>query len=78
MKHYISRGFIFDLIGCLPCYKIFNLFTTKTINENDGMLINTLSKFAHLYLLMGYFNYVADMPNVNYAYVMVSYNFVIA
>ncbi|XP_045447816.1 uncharacterized protein LOC123656152, partial [Melitaea cinxia] len=71
MKHYMSRGFIFDLIGCLPCYKIFNLFTTNTINENDGMLINTLSKFAHLYLLMGYFNYVADVPNVNFAYVMI-------
>ncbi|CAH2096427.1 unnamed protein product [Euphydryas editha] len=71
MKHYMSRGFIFDLIGCLPCHLIFNLFTTKTIGENDGMLVNTLSKFAHLYLLMGYFNYAADMPNVNFAYAMI-------
>ncbi|XP_046965855.1 uncharacterized protein LOC124534190 [Vanessa cardui] len=69
--HYVCRGFVFDLIGCLPCYQIINLFTTKTINESNGMLLDTISKFAHLYILMGYFNYIADRPNISFAFLMI-------
>ncbi|XP_050351167.1 uncharacterized protein LOC126773950 [Nymphalis io] len=69
--HYVSRGFVFDLIGCLPCYQIINLFTTKTINESNGMLLDTISKFAHMYIIMGYFNYLADRPNISFAVLMI-------
>lgn len=73
IPHYLSRGFIFDVIGCIPIYHIYNALMTTTINENDGMLITTISKFAHLYLLTGYFNYLADMPNTNFSFLMVSF-----
>ncbi|CAH2230056.1 jg20265 [Pararge aegeria aegeria] len=70
-KRYISRGFFCDVVGCLPWPDIINLFLTTPITENKEMLINTFSKFAHLYILMGYFNYLADMPNVNFAFLMI-------
>ncbi|XP_045772841.1 uncharacterized protein LOC123872557 [Maniola jurtina] len=70
-KHYMSRGFLCDLIGCLPWPEIINLFLAKPISENEAMLINTFSKFAHLYILMGYFNYLADCPNVNFVLLMI-------
>ncbi|XP_069359581.1 uncharacterized protein [Maniola hyperantus] len=70
-KRYISRGFLCDLIGCLPWPETINLFLAKPISENEAMLINTFSKFAHLYILMGYFNYLADRPNVNFVLLMI-------
>lgn len=36
------------------------------------MLINTFCKFAHLYILTGYLNYLSDRPAINAAYVTVS------
>ncbi|CAH0715726.1 unnamed protein product, partial [Brenthis ino] len=71
IPHYLSRGFIFDVFGCMPFYQTVSLFVTTTIEENDGMLIDTMSKFAHLYLLTGYFDYVADMPNINFCLLMI-------
>lgn len=70
-KHYVSRGFLCDVIGCMPWPDIINLFLTKPITKNEEMLINTFTKYAHLYLLIGYFNYLADMPNVNFPVLMV-------
>ncbi|XP_052741512.1 uncharacterized protein LOC112050590 [Bicyclus anynana] len=76
-RRYISRGFVCDLVGCLPWPDMINQFITEPITGNQALLINTFSKFAHLYLFIGYFNYMADMPNVNFAFLMIIKWFVV-
>nr|XP_032517842.1 LOW QUALITY PROTEIN: uncharacterized protein LOC116770465 [Danaus plexippus plexippus] len=71
IKNYVTRGFAFDVIGCMPIVEVINLISTENIKENDAMLINTLGKYAHLYLVFGYFNYKADIPTINFTYVMI-------
>ncbi|XP_072948799.1 uncharacterized protein [Epargyreus clarus] len=71
LLHYLSHGFILDIIGVLPVCDLTRMVMTKEIDENSSLFINTLSKFAHLYLLTGYFDYIADTPVVNMAYVMI-------
>lgn len=75
IKNYVTRGFAFDVIGCMPIVEVINLISTENIKENDAMLINTLGKYAHLYLVFGYFNYKADIPTINFTYVMVRIQF---
>ncbi|CAG4940809.1 unnamed protein product [Parnassius apollo] len=70
IKHYLVRGFLMDVIGVAPFYELFMLYLSKDIEDNDALLINTLRKFAHLYLVMGYFDYLADTPTLNMAYLM--------
>ncbi|CAK1580027.1 unnamed protein product [Parnassius mnemosyne] len=71
IKHYLVRGFLMDVIGVTPFYELFMVYLNKDIDENDALLINTLSRFAHLYLVVGYFDYLADTPTVDIALIMV-------
>ncbi|VVC87362.1 unnamed protein product [Leptidea sinapis] len=70
-KHYLSRGFILDVLGCAPMYLILNIILPSNIDENNEVLLNTIMKFAHLYMLLGYFNYIADSPTKNIAFYMI-------
>ncbi|CAK1580039.1 unnamed protein product [Parnassius mnemosyne] len=71
IKHYLARGFLMDVIGVTPFYELFMVYLNKEIDDNDALLINTLSIFAHLYLVVGYFDYLADTPTVNKALIMI-------
>lgn len=71
LYHYLTRSFILDITGALPWIEAIKPFISKHINDNNKMLINTASKFAHLYILFGYFNYIADQPTNNITYIMV-------
>ncbi|XP_045487137.1 uncharacterized protein LOC110995240 [Pieris rapae] len=66
-KHYLSRGFLVDVVGCVP---VKTILSTNT-GQNEAVLINTVSKFAHFYIIMGYFNYLADLPNRNMTFYMI-------
>ncbi|XP_045498248.1 uncharacterized protein LOC123696222 [Colias croceus] len=71
LKHYISRGFILDVIGCVPLHPLINVILSRQIDGNEEALINTTSKFALMYLILGYFNYLADLPHRNNALYMI-------
>lgn len=70
--NYISKGFLLDLIGALPVYQIAQLFLTQNISVDNCLLMNTICRFAHIYILFAYFEYISDLPTVNIAYLMVS------
>ncbi|CAG4956404.1 unnamed protein product [Colias eurytheme] len=71
LKHYISRGFILDVIGCVPLHPLINIILSRQIDGNEEALINTTAKFALMYLILGYFNYLADLPHRNNALYMI-------
>ncbi|VVC87363.1 unnamed protein product [Leptidea sinapis] len=52
-------------------YLILNIILPSNIDENNEVLLNTIMKFAHLYMLLGYFNYIADSPTKNIAFYMI-------
>ncbi|XP_026726642.1 uncharacterized protein LOC113493057 isoform X3 [Trichoplusia ni] len=69
--NYISKGFILDIIGVVPVYQIIQLFMTQTISIDNCLLMNTICRFAHIYILFACFEYVGDLPTVNIAYIMI-------
>nr|XP_037868548.1 uncharacterized protein LOC101743360 isoform X2 [Bombyx mori] len=71
VKHYLSRGFLLDIIGVLPWFQIAGSLLENETDENDAMLINTMCRFAHLYILFGYFDYLGDKPNINSAFITI-------
>lgn len=73
--HYISRGFLLDIIGSFPVNSLLANLVLHDPSPNFVFLCQTLCKFAHLYLILGFFQYEADQPSVNAAYLTVSYYF---
>ncbi|XP_068633507.1 uncharacterized protein [Battus philenor] len=71
MSHYLTRTFIMDAIGALPVYEVYSVVMSKAIEDDDALLVNTLSRFAHIYIVIGYFDYLADNPSANIAYIMI-------
>ncbi|XP_052757633.1 uncharacterized protein LOC113519257 [Galleria mellonella] len=69
--NYLSRGFLMDVIGTLPVFELCRLVLRQKISIDQIMLINTVCKFAHLYILTGYFNYIADVPSINSGYLLI-------
>ncbi|XP_038210062.1 uncharacterized protein LOC119830942 [Zerene cesonia] len=71
LNHYVSRGFILDVIGCVPLHPLIYVILSRQIDDDEASLINTAAKFALLYLILGYFNYLADLPHRNNALYMI-------
>ncbi|XP_030020261.2 uncharacterized protein LOC115440191 [Manduca sexta] len=71
MIHYLLRGFLLDVIGAFPLFEVLRILLSAPIDDDDAMLVNTFCKFAHLYILYGYFNYIADVPTINVTYIMI-------
>ncbi|CAK1556427.1 unnamed protein product [Leptosia nina] len=71
LKHYMRRGFICDVIGSVPINPIVSVVLSRRVEQDEEALIYTASKFAHFYLIMGYFDYLSDMPNRNIAFYMI-------
>ncbi|XP_053609987.1 uncharacterized protein LOC128674978 isoform X1 [Plodia interpunctella] len=63
ITNYVTRGFTMDLIGLIPWDSVLKLLLSKSIPDGYLKLINTTTQFAHLYLLTGYFDYLADRPS---------------
>ncbi|KOB64583.1 hypothetical protein OBRU01_23987 [Operophtera brumata] len=62
--HYLTRGFCLDVIGALPWFEVLRGVPSEHIDDDTTMLMNTVCKFAHLYIILGYFDYIGDAPNV--------------
>lgn len=71
----MSKALILDLIGALPWFQVLKALLTTEIDENTTFLINTVCKFAHIYILFAYFEYISDTPTVKVTYIMVSIYF---
>ncbi|KAL0883348.1 hypothetical protein ABMA27_016755 [Loxostege sticticalis] len=71
IAHYLTRGFLLDIVGAVPWFEFFRVILTKTIDDNQAMLINTTCKFAHIYIVMAFFNHVADQPAVKSIYILI-------
>ncbi|XP_013144136.1 PREDICTED: uncharacterized protein LOC106107699 isoform X2 [Papilio polytes] len=70
LRHYLTGTFLMDAIGLLPIYEIYIVVMSKVVEDDDALIINTFSRFAHLYIVIGYFDYLADTPTANIAYIM--------
>lgn len=71
LLNYLSKAFILDLIGALPWFEVLRGLLTQEINDDATFLINTVCKFAHIYILFAYFQYISDTPMVKLTYIMV-------
>lgn len=71
IAHYLTRGFFLDIVGAVPWFEIFRVILSTEIYDQEAMLINTFCKFAHLYIVMAFFNHIADQPSVNSLYILV-------
>uniref|UniRef100_A0A2H1VVY2 SFRICE_007402 n=1 Tax=Spodoptera frugiperda TaxID=7108 RepID=A0A2H1VVY2_SPOFR len=63
--NYITKAFILDLIGVIPVYEVLKALLSAEIDDDTSFLINTVCKFAHIYILFAYFQYISDLPTVN-------------
>ncbi|KAJ8731553.1 hypothetical protein PYW07_004717 [Mythimna separata] len=71
LKNYLTKGFALDIIGAAPWVAILRALLSREICDDTGFFINTMCKFAHLYILFAYFRYITDIPTVNLCYVMI-------
>ncbi|XP_053610026.1 uncharacterized protein LOC128675003 isoform X2 [Plodia interpunctella] len=62
ITNYVTRGFTMDIIGLIPWDSVLKLLLSRNIPDGYLKLINTTTQFAHLYILTGYFDYLADQP----------------
>ncbi|CAB3236660.1 unnamed protein product [Arctia plantaginis] len=76
LLNYLTKGFLLDIIGVLPWFEVFRTLMTKDINWNDALLINTCCKFAHIYILFAYFDYISDLPTVHVGYRIIKWQVV--
>ncbi|XP_060803400.1 uncharacterized protein LOC106129229 [Amyelois transitella] len=63
MAHYLTRGFCMDVIGCVPWDHVLQMLLSRELDEGSLNLINTTARFAHLYILTGFLDYLADRPS---------------
>ncbi|XP_063825927.1 uncharacterized protein LOC135075413 [Ostrinia nubilalis] len=71
IRHYLTRGFFLDVVGAVPWSEFFKIILTYEITETQAMFMNTFCKFAHLYILMEFFNHIADLPSLNTVYILI-------
>ncbi|KAJ0176781.1 hypothetical protein K1T71_007960 [Dendrolimus kikuchii] len=73
LMHYLTRGFVIDIMGCVPWFEFFINRVDTYVEDDHVLMVSTVCKFGHVYILFGYFNYIADAPTVNIALIKVSY-----
>nr|XP_049707437.1 uncharacterized protein LOC110381372 isoform X2 [Helicoverpa armigera] len=63
--NYASKAFVLDVIGAVPWFDVIKSILESEIDDDTSFLMNTLCKFAHIYIIFAYFQYISDIPTVN-------------
>ncbi|XP_063898424.1 uncharacterized protein LOC110381481 isoform X1 [Helicoverpa armigera] len=71
LTNYLTKGFLLDITGAVPWFSVLKALIYQEISDDASFLINTVCKFAHLYILFAYFDYITDIPTVNLTYIMI-------
>ncbi|KAF9415416.1 hypothetical protein HW555_006943 [Spodoptera exigua] len=71
LRNYLTKGFLLDIIGALPWFSVFRALISHEIDDDTTFLMNTVSKFAHIYIIFAYFDYITDVPTLNCTYIMI-------
>uniref|UniRef100_A0A2H1WZX0 SFRICE_009550 n=1 Tax=Spodoptera frugiperda TaxID=7108 RepID=A0A2H1WZX0_SPOFR len=71
LRNYLAKGFLLDIIGVVPWFSVLRALISHEISDDSTFLINTVCKFAHIYIIFAYFDYITDVPTVNLTYIMV-------
>uniref|UniRef100_A0A2A4JX54 Cyclic nucleotide-binding domain-containing protein n=1 Tax=Heliothis virescens TaxID=7102 RepID=A0A2A4JX54_HELVI len=64
IANYLGKGFVLDIAGAVPWFSVLKALIYKEITDDTTFLINTVCKFAHLYILFAYFDYITDIPTI--------------
>ncbi|XP_022838087.1 uncharacterized protein LOC111365121 [Spodoptera litura] len=71
LRNYLTKGFLLDIIGAFPWHSVLRALISHEIDDDSTFLINTVCKFAHIYIIFAYFDYITDVPTVNFTYIMI-------
>lgn len=70
--HYASRTLLLDLLASIHLHKLLEILDLEHMEYKNKCLLNTATKFVtQLYVIIGYLNYLADVPSNISSYIKV-------